>query len=662
MSTYFGFMQGREKLVRMVTGKSISVREGTHACTNENVMYLPVPKRRVQGLTHGETEIFNKLGLSTVIKDGEVDQLQRLIYDGKAFHESAHHCFKSDFEQFKDIQRTHPHGQLMARLVNITDDVRVETLFQREYKGSLETIRKYWQWKDLAVLPDLDQVAGGDEVSLVSNVGVLFIAKCRAKTLGVDLTYTPKDAKTLEVFEKYYADLVDAANAAETFQDSIDLANILYERIKSMLEDEHKEQDQNGQQGSDPQGDEGEDNQSSPGDSSGQDSDDNESSEKSGEGDDGQGSGSESSDSEESDTGSSSKGEDRAGDDSTGESAEDSSGEGDAEGEAEGSDPQGESGKESPVAKALNTLNDNAKRLESPEDAVTQKLNQEADKTAYVVDPSITDSIGPAPKGSINAAQRAKQEGIKMLGKAGRDMVRHFITNTKPHTVRRVDRGRLDVRTFVGNRYSNNVYTHKVKGSLETAALAIALDNSYSMIDYGRDFIASSLISGLLYYCDKAGIPTLAAGYTMDGRFAGWGSEQCRTYPVRIDVIKDFEERYSSEVMQRAVPLDVDLKSGTPDLDALRWMVPKLMQRKESKKVLFVICDGQPTADNRALATKLVISYKRYIEEAKKAGIRLFGLGIKQDLSYFFGDDCVTVTEQTLSNEFVAKLKVILNS
>lgn len=747
------WLVGMEKFAMLMLKRHVPVRPARSAQTDGETMFLPPPEK--------------------------LDEIGKLIYKGKTLHEMGHILHGTDFKHFRSIQST-KHGALKARFINIMDDIREETLTGRQFPGANTVFKPYWLWKEENILPDMNRPgARTTPILMIQNVGVLFIARCRFKELGLNMTYTP-DSEVEQAYNKYFADLEGEALNQQTYQDSIALADKLYERVKDMIRDQvqppspkggdkqqsqENDDDQGAPDSSDEQegdanendsGDESSDDSGSDNGEAGDEDDDSdeddggleqESDEASGDsededdpeqsseadepdggsdqeesepesdrepdesgrdkGDDSEDSDGESEDDsadnnntsagesededesdndEPEDEGStsdeSSSGEepnhDKSDSDSIGEDSgeqdddsadEDSPSESPEEGESDG-DETSTTGTEKPdpeteekINQALDDLNKDADELKTDEDLVSERLEDNQDDLEYIVAPDVRDKIGPAPEGADSYARMIKAEGIKLLGKDGRDFTRLFINQTKPHVLRKREAGRFDIRSFVNNRFSQAIYTQKIPGSLERAALAIALDNSASMSGM-QATIANQLLSGLLYYTDKAGIPSLVAGYTFDGVYTALSSyedksQDMRRYPVRIDVIKTFEERYDAKIMRRCVPLSNKLRSGTPDLDCVRWLTPQLWRRKEAKKVLFVICDGEPTGSY--VTDQLRASYKRYIQACKIAGIRVFGFGIQADISKYFGDDWSYVNVSTLSAEFMSRLKKILS-
>jgi hypothetical protein len=678
------FIAGIEKFLGLILGRRVPVRPGPMACTDGETIFLPPQEETEEG---------------------------KLIYLGKALHEVSHLYCKSDFAHFKAVQ-LEKHGQLKARLINITDDIRVEYDLQKEYPRVVGTTQPYWLWKEKTVLPEIEGPTSiqWDLVTLIGNIAVLFIARCRFQQIGITFTYKPGDLVE-RVYDEYFRDLEPEALKQVVYQDSVKLAMKLYDRIKDLLKDDLKPPPpkQNQRQESEDRDDNNDDDSDDqPG--SGQSGDDDSEPEQSDSGDDDKGSddsgedkpdsgtgtgdeddnrdesqdskggksGDDSSDSQEesedsdqpssgqgddSEKGASakSKGEDSAGSDDSGDDQGDTPSKGDEEDEGEAGEDE-ELNEE--VDNLIAGLNNKADQIKTTDDLITDKLNKSVDKRdfEYVKDPSVVDIVGPGVEGQTYYAEVTKQAGIKLLGTSGREMIRHFISNTRPRIIRRQDAGRFDTTTFLKDRYRSDIYNSKLRGVLDKAALAIAVDNSASMTSYGRSLTAANLLSGLLYHTDKNGIPTLAAGYTFPCTTTAYVSPTARRYPVRIDVIKTYEERYDAKVMRRCCPISDSLRGGTPDLDCLQWITPQLMARPEDKKVLFVICDGEPTTANDELTRRLRASYKKYIEACKLAGIKIFGFGIQADLSEYYGEDWAYVSERSLASTFIERLRIILNS
>ena len=320
----------------------------------------------------------------------------------------------------------------------------------------------------------------------------------------------------------------------------------------------------------------------------------------------------------------------------------------DEDGETSPSD-QGPQVDEGEVDRYLSTIATD--QLLSDEEMIKKAMtNNFSNSGIYLKDPGVRDQIVDAEEGSGGTAQIYKQEGIKLVGHVGAEVCRMFIQATKPRVVRRQFKGRFDTRQFENTPYADDVYAQRFPGALEMAALAIGLDNSGSMDGY-KSVIASRLLSGLLYHTDQNNIPTEVAGYTIMNSVYG----AMRKEPVRIEVIKRYEEKYDAHVMRRCIP--TSYRGETPDMDVLtEFLIPRLMLRPEKKKVVFMICDGQPTN----LCGCLQSSYKKYLQSLKEEGFILWGFGINSNLSEYFKDDWSYVSSGTLADTVINQLRKIL--
>jgi hypothetical protein len=273
----------------------------------------------------------------------------------------------------------------------------------------------------------------------------------------------------------------------------------------------------------------------------------------------------------------------------------------------------------------------------------------------YYVGPDVKDIITENNVSSLSYVNGLKSAGIKILGPAGTKMTRYMINLSRMRSIHNNRSGKIDMLSFNSDVHDNrmNIFSREIPGSFEKAAVSICIDNSRSM----RKIIekAYSILAAILYYLDKANIPTEATGFTAQS----CKNDNFRDTPVLLSIIKRYTEAFKGEAFQRCTP--PQHLGVTSEVDCLKYAVPRLMQRKETKKILFVIGDGKPCLTNKKLTEKNSKAYKEYIELCKKAGIIVVGFGIECNLSYFFGDDYINVTSDNMGTEIANKLTDILN-
>lgn len=272
----------------------------------------------------------------------------------------------------------------------------------------------------------------------------------------------------------------------------------------------------------------------------------------------------------------------------------------------------------------------------------------------YMVDPKVKDYIGYKEETDYDTALKIRDKGLKMLGTAGSRMTRLFISQSRPRHLRNQLRGRFDMRSFLADPMDKRLDFHnqKIPGTIDKAAVSIMVDNSGSMRGIIDDTYA--ILSGMLHHLNKACVPTEVVGFTADT----CGNPYCRDVPVYLQVVKLFEDAWDSKTLRRCSPPKNMHQNA--ELDCCRWMVPRLWNRPEKKKIFIVLGDGEPFIGSGPINNKLAQGYKRYLELCKEMGIIVFGLCIGCDLSSIFGDDCLSVEPDNVGDALLKKLTELL--
>lgn len=223
--------------------------------------------------------------------------------------------------------------------------------------------------------------------------------------------------------------------------------------------------------------------------------------------------------------------------------------------------------------------------------------------------------------------------GIKMLGTQGSTMTRLLMANSRPRTVRgRID-GRLDVRAVTEDHLDvrRNLYTHRVRGAADVAAVSFLIDVSGSMC--ARAPIVFSVVLGLGYYLERARVPFEIAGF--DDSY----------WPL-----KGWDEPMKGKAFLRLAPFSA---GGTNLAGAMRMASRTLMVRPERRKVLFVLSDG--AAGNLGYCIKLS-------KAMRKDGAVVVGIGLGCNLSGIFGEaDSVELPVKNTGEYLVKRLTKILS-
>lgn len=172
-------------------------------------------------------------------------------------------------------------------------------------------------------------------------------------------------------------------------------------------------------------------------------------------------------------------------------------------------------------------------------------------------------------------------------------------------------------------------------------AVGLLIDNSGSMegIKVETAMEAGYALSATL---ERVGIQHEVLGFTT--KWHPWGKEiqeareaatasgipYTRYEPIYMPVYKGFDERLTSDVKRRfAAAPHQDFMGSNVDGESLEYAAYRLLRRKETRKVLLVLSDGNPIADGdvRALRKHL----KDTVKAVEARGIETVGIGILTD-------------------------------
>ncbi|UIN38324.1 cobaltochelatase CobT-related protein [Methylobacterium oryzae] len=172
-------------------------------------------------------------------------------------------------------------------------------------------------------------------------------------------------------------------------------------------------------------------------------------------------------------------------------------------------------------------------------------------------------------------------------------------------------------------------------------AVGLLIDNSGSMegIKVQTAMEAGYALSTTL---ERVGIQHEVMGFTT--KWHPWGKEiqeareaatasgipYTRYEPIYMPVYKGFDERLTSEIKRRfAAAPHQDFMGSNVDGESLEYAAYRLLRRKETRKVLLVLSDGNPVADGD------VPALRRHLKDTVKAvearGIETVGIGILTD-------------------------------
>lgn len=630
-----------EKIARIYTNKRdiVAVPGNGFATDGQKIYYVPIPDNADPYI---------------------------LMKSKYGFLHEKDHCV---FTDFTDLKAGKLQGSLHT-IFNALEDTRIERLGAREWKGQLSLARE--TLREL-VKKEINSRFIDPYVPVLKKIVDLIYLRVKEHELG-DLSLVVPD-KIQRLFDEKVGDLLPAICKADTQEAVIKIAKTLHKRMKDLnppqpqnqegkpQKDGRDDSEQGDQSGSSDEEGDGQDSESSGGideddnDQSDGDTSGNQSENQEADDDESGGTGSESDndDDEEKDTGGidsddgdSDSGEGPDSDDSEceGSDTNDKSSEKGLKGSQNGSDDLEDERKELAEQveedKEESTINDDiAKDVE----------NHANDNVIYRDANGLQEDIRRY-RGDINTVKLCENCGRKMLGGNTSKFKRLFISMRAPKKTKLQRSGRLDLQR-VWNDDTDIIFQRRQPGILEHSAVSMVIDNSSSMSGQ-RAAIASSLLSYMARELDRLRIPFECMGFTTAGSGSLMNPDGVRSQPILINLIKEFNEPYRK--VRHHFDWPQGWTKGTVEFPCIRYAAQRLIHREETKKVLFILSDGESGCPGPMMEAMI-----EYIQRLVKTGISVVGIGIQNGAIANYVPDTIVIQDlNRVATEIFNKLSRIL--
>jgi cobalamin biosynthesis protein CobT len=198
---------------------------------------------------------------------------------------------------------------------------------------------------------------------------------------------------------------------------------------------------------------------------------------------------------------------------------------------------------------------------------------------------------------------------------------------------------------------NKHVFKAKVFGEDFNTAVMVMVDHSQSMISGGKIHLAAQTSIVLGEVLNKLGIPFSICGFSTGGRKAA--QSRIDTVPVWdrdlysrwgdhwIGLYKDFDQSWAT-VSSRLSVMNQNVRYHTYDGESLRWAAQQLLQRKETRKILFWLNDGSPCPTFLDKAISCTSYLKDCIKEVEKI-CELVAFGVMTDAVKNYYTNCIVV-------------------
>lgn len=248
---------------------------------------------------------------------------------------------------------------------------------------------------------------------------------------------------------------------------------------------------------------------------------------------------------------------------------------------------------------------------------------------------------------AVSAMTRALEQALRAMAKCRKD----------PY----LRQGKIDKKRMVAitKSLSKEVFCKIRQGTDLNVAVEILIDESGSMGNWLDVQLVAIAIGEALSQID---VPFEITGTTTKGggsynvtRIEGFS----RTNPLLFKHYKSFDENWIA-VRHRIVNTR-SLKNNV-DGETVEFAAYRLAQRKESRKIIFSLSDGEPCAGQNN-DPEMCMNLKRVCERVRKNGIEVYGFGIGTEAPRaFYGKNFFVYLDRIdqMGQDFVRKLADVI--
>ena len=207
-------------------------------------------------------------------------------------------------------------------------------------------------------------------------------------------------------------------------------------------------------------------------------------------------------------------------------------------------------------------------------------------------------------------------------------------------------------------------FRRKHESTSKDVAVSLLIDLSGSMQRENKVMVATQAAYALASVLDRMNITNEVLGFTTAGGMPSEMHEEGIRYArherLYIPIIKAFSERLNIEVKKRfsVLPHEVSLRENV-DGESVQIAATRILQRKEQRKILIVLSDGQPACpgDSESLRRHL----KKTVAQVEKMGVEVLAIGILSSAPESFYTRSVVLNKlEELPNTVIGQIKKLL--
>jgi cobalamin biosynthesis protein CobT len=304
--------------------------------------------------------------------------------------------------------------------------------------------------------------------------------------------------------------------------------------------------------------------------------------------------------------------------------------------------------------------------------ALTERATQEAKTSEYLVFSRDDDLIEPLPvtEDGVRKIPAMQDTMDGMLGLLQKDLERAIAARSAAVWTGGFRSGRLDGASLVRLKFGqDNVFARKQENKTKDVAVEVVLDLSGSMTTRNKLLTAcysayaiSSVLERLQIKHEVIGFTTrpMSPEVTAELQADPKMNDYARFEALYLPIFKGWDERLGTEQKARfaQVPTMRELCMDNVDGESVQIAARRLALRKEARKVLMVLSDGQPAVVGYG---DVNLHLRTVVQDIERSGIDVVGIGIcDQSVRQFYKRAVVMNNVTDLPKTVMQELKAML--
>lgn len=237
------------------------------------------------------------------------------------------------------------------------------------------------------------------------------------------------------------------------------------------------------------------------------------------------------------------------------------------------------------------------------------------------------------------------------LSTLAKEMERAVVSKNRTQFIPGQRRGRLHGPSLYRlSIQDDRVFRKREETQALNACVQIIIDLSGSMSG-GKIALASACGWALSDALDKIRVPNIITGFTTFGEMKP-GGKYHRVEPLLLPILKGWDERANSEIVRARCGFITNYRlANNVDGESLLALTHHMTPRKEDRKIIMLLSDGEPAALGYGHASHLK-EVAKYVE--KTLGYDLLGVGIQTSAPAKFYSHSVKIDRASELPETVA--------